>query len=101
MPISISLPPASINGKPIAFRIRSWKGDPPVEGIAEGSGTLHVNESTESGKYDALIAVEVYSDEVVSKWTFTEVPLDQRAADCLRLEGDGTLSCVDDRLPSW
>jgi hypothetical protein len=69
----------------------------------EGNGTLHVNESTESGKYDALIAVEVYSDDdvAVGKWTFTEVPLDQRAADCLRMEADGTLSCVDDRLPSW
>jgi hypothetical protein len=103
---SITLPhPADdLRGKNIVFRIRIFAGDPLVEMSAEGEGVLSIDGPDDNGRYDAVI----YSDGFDSLHGGDEGPgvshgsflyLDQRAADCLRVLEDGTLTCLDATLP--
>lgn len=103
MTVNLKYDAETINGKDITFRVRAISGDPPQEGIADGNGTLHVNGPDSNGRYEAFIDITVYPDNpaLIGEWKITHVPLDQRSADCLHLEADGTLTCVDSRLPAW
>lgn len=100
---SITLPhPADeLRGKPITFRILSSRGDPVEIGIASGEGTLVVDGPDDDGLFESFIHAESF-DGIPGgpgTWHFTDIRLDQRAADCLRVLEDGTLTCLDATLP--
>ena len=68
---------------------------------AEGEGVLTIDGPDDEGRYEAVI----YSDGFdgvdggpgIAHGSF--LYLDQRAADCLRVLEDGTLTCLDATLP--
>ena len=103
MSINLKCEADIINGKAIRFCVRAFRGDPPQEGIAEGNGTLHVIGPDGNGAYEAFIDITVppVTSTLIGEWKITHVPLDQRSADCIQIEADGTLVCVDSRLSVW
>jgi hypothetical protein len=94
--------PEELDGKSIRFRIRSYAGEPVQEQSAEGNGILFVFEASEEGRFEAFIDVSSFPDHPshVGVWETHQIPLTQQSADCLKIESDGTLLCVDPSLPS-
>ena len=100
MPITLPHPIEDLRGKRLKFRFLSSCGDPVENGIASGEGVLAIDGPDDVGLYDAFIHAESF-DGIPGgpgTWTFTDIYLDQRAADCLKVLEDGTLTCLDATL---
>ena len=105
LPVTLPHPAESLNGKTIRFRVRSVRGDPPQEGVADGRGTLMVDSSYEKdGMFVATIDVTIWPETPTGTVQIHTIPLDQRSVDCIRIlpqpEDDVELECVDSSLPS-
>ena len=100
-PITLPYPADDLRGKRIKFRILSSRGDPVEIGVASGEGTLVVDGPDDEGLFEAFIHAESF-DGIPGgpgTWTFTDIYLDQRAVDCLKVQEDGSLLCLDTNLP--
>lgn len=99
-PITLPHPAEDLRGKRIKFRILSSRGDPPELGIASGTGVLVVDGPDGDGLFEASIHSERF-DGILGgpgTWHITDIDLDQRAADCLKVLEDGSLLCLDATL---
>lgn len=101
IPIKLPHPADALRAKSIKFRILSTRGDPPETGIAYGDGTLVVDGPDDDGLFEVFIHAEFFDGITGGSgtWTFTDVFLDQRAADCLKIQEDGSLLCLDPSIP--
>jgi hypothetical protein len=101
--ITLPHPVIDVDGKTIRYRIRSYKGDPIEELIASGQGTLTIRSSNEDDKFFASIDITVWPVSGVGTVVITELPLDQRSVDYIRIlptpEGNVELECLDSSLP--
>ncbi len=99
-PITLPHPADSLRGKNIKFRFLSTRGDPVEIGIASGEGVLVVDGPDDEGLFEAFIHAELFDGIPggTGTWNFTDIYLDQRAADCLKVLEDGSLLCLDATL---
>jgi len=102
--ITLPFPVDELRGKNVDFRIRIFAGNPSVEMSAAGEGILSITEADDDGKYEAFIYSESFDcldggDEGPGVSYGSTLYLDQKAADCLRVLEDGTLTCLDATLP--
>ena len=105
LPVTLPAPAEELNGKTIRFRVRSTRGDPPQEGIADGQGTLMIDSAYEiEGMFVATIDVTIWPKTPTGTVMIHSIPLDQKSVDCIRIlphpEGEVELECVDPSLPN-
>lgn len=105
LPVILPAPAEELNGKTIRFRVRSTRGDPPQDRIADGQGTLMIDFAYEiEGMFVATIDVTVWPVTPTGTVQIHTIPLDQRSVDCIRIlpnpEEGVELECVDPSLPN-
>lgn len=95
--ITLPRPAEELCGKRIKFRILASRGDPVEMGIALGEGVLIVDGPNDDGCFEAFIRAETFDGMPggPGNWTYTDICLDQRAVDCLKIQEDGSLLCLD------
>jgi hypothetical protein len=99
--IKLPHPADTLHNKSVKFRVRAFHGEPLQEVVVDGIGTFLLTEAEKEGEYEATISVSVFdgSPGGAGTWRMTQIELDQRSVDCLRIEADGSLSCFDPQIP--